>query len=116
MRLLSMVSAGLMLGAAFVVMTAAPAAAHDACVSQGRDVACVRYSHGRIDACDREADGHRVYAVALSGVGDRWTVSDPNGSTPGCGQLWVSNPPIRFFQVCEVVSRYNHVCSPRVRA
>lgn len=100
---------------AFVVVPASPALAHDMCVSQGRDVGCVRYDHRRLDACDREADGHRVYAVATNGLGDRWTVSDPNGADPGCGQRWVPNPPIRFLQVCEMVTQYRHVCSARVR-
>lgn len=100
-----------LLGLMFLIIPAPQAIAHDDCVAQGEDVACVRYNHQRLDACDRELDGNRVYAVAINGRGDRWEVYDDNGSNSGCGHKWVSNPPITYFWVCEVVSSTNHVCS-----
>ena len=52
----------------------------------------------QFEVCDMEADGHGVLGTFV-GPGGTVTVSDPNGSTAGCGLVsgWV---PDRF-QVCE---------------
>ena len=52
----------------------------------------------QFEVCDMEADGHGVRGTFV-GSGGTVTVSDPNGSTAGCGLVsgWV---PDRF-QVCE---------------
>lgn len=77
----------------------APASAHDACVGTPLEpsVACVRHAHKTVDICDRDADGHWVWAeVYLINLGgsepDRTiTVTDTNGSTSGCGHYTASS-------------------------
>jgi len=85
------------------------AEAHDTCVSHPSDpsVVCVRNNHTVADICDRDADGHRVYAhvnVVTSGgqFQDITTGYDPNDSQPGCGQWYTSSayPRIYDIKVC----------------
>lgn len=93
----------IVMGAAGLGLAVAPtsALAHDACIgiSVEPSIACVRNGHKTVDICDRHADGHWVWAqvqlIDLAGSsGDRIiSVSDTNGSAPGCrhftaGELW----------------------------
>jgi hypothetical protein len=71
---------------------AAPAQAHDGCIRQRDNVACTRDGHTTLDACDREADGIWIVAIAYNGRGDRWEIWDTNGSQPGCGNLHKNVP------------------------
>jgi len=83
-----------------VIVPSGPASAHDgACVGVAFEasVACVRNYHRTVDACDRNADGHWVWAEAYvqdgaGSGGDYWLkVDDTNGSASGCGNKTVGS-------------------------
>jgi hypothetical protein len=65
-------------------------------VSQGADYA--KYDGTTLTVCDRERDGHGVYAeyVSRTGVGK---VGDGNGSASPCGTKKIAG--IEKFRVCE---------------
>lgn len=81
------------------------AEAHDTCVEHGQDVACARDNHSRLDACDRESDGHQVrghFTTPLSDPSYYHGSWDPNGANPGCAHDWPATGIVRF-RVCEEV-------------
>ena len=89
---------------AAAMFPASPAAAYGRCAAYGANVACVSVGHHIIDWCDREADGHRVFAqyyinrstVVTTGV-------DANGSRRGCSHQNDVRGIINF-RVCEIGS------------
>lgn len=67
----------------------------------GADFAEVGTRHHTIKWCDREADGHRVYAqYRVEFFGTITTGYDPNGSRPGCGRR-TEGMAIYDYRVCE---------------
>ncbi|MFE1322700.1 hypothetical protein [Kitasatospora phosalacinea] len=75
---------------------------------QGDDYA--KYSSGYLYACDKESDGHGVYAEYWGSGSTHGFVWDGNGASAGCGSLKVT---ITSFRVCEDVSSGDY-CSSRV--
>jgi len=87
-----------------------PAGAHERCVNQGNDTACTRYMNGDthfwLDACDREADGHKVraWADASTFTGPRHGNWDENGADPGCqNDVLAVGSALWWHMVCEEV-------------
>jgi hypothetical protein len=81
------------------------AEAHDTCVQHGADVACAKDNHSRLDACDRESDGHKVrghFTTPLSDPSYYHGSWDPNGANPDCAHDWPATGIVRF-RVCEEV-------------
>ncbi len=78
------------------------AAAHTTCASYGANLACVGASHQLIDWCDRESDGHKVFAqyyvdkstVVTTGVADSSSRCRHQSEVRG----------IVKFRVCEIGS------------
>ncbi|MGW1888413.1 hypothetical protein [Streptomyces sp. NPDC001970] len=54
-------------------------------------------------ACDREADGHGVYAKVWL-VGGYVEISDGNGSANGCGSRAYDRNEVEAIEVCERVT------------
>jgi hypothetical protein len=85
-------------------------------IFQGRDLsntfAVNGYSDFGLRACDREADGNGVYALAYA-YGPNPSVRDWNGSKRGCGN-WRNTTRIQSHQTCE--DRFwNDACSRMYR-
>ena len=78
------------------------AAAHTTCASYGANVACVGVSHHLIDWCDRESDGHRVFAQYYV---DK-SIVVTTGVTAGSGRCRHQSEArgIVKFRVCEIGS------------
>ena len=78
-----------------------------AAVFQGDDWASYIKTSNQFEVCDMEADGRGVLGTFV-GSGGTVTVSDPNGSTAGCGLVsgWVPD----HFRVCENTGQ-GMVCS-----
>jgi len=83
-----------------------PAAAHATCVSYGANVACVGASHQLINWCDRESDGHKVFAQYYV---DKSTVvaTGVTAGSRGCRHQSDVRGIVKF-RVCEIGS----ACSP----
>jgi hypothetical protein len=84
-----------------LVLTAAPAyALHTA--YQGSDYAETTGDHAGIWACDKEADGHGVWAEYYDFTLRLYpALVDPNGSKPGCAFSDIDPQRIYQFRVCE---------------
>ena len=68
------------------------AQAVDVCVAHPSDasVVCVRNNDSTVDACDRDADGHRAYARVITAASQPGFLSpyyDDNDSQPGCANI-----------------------------
>ncbi len=84
-----------------LVLTAAPAYALHT-VYQGSDYAETTGDHTGIWACDREADGHGVWADWYDyGLTYYAGLVDANGSQPGCTFKDIYPKKIMKFRVCE---------------
>jgi hypothetical protein len=73
-----------------MVATSPPAEAHDTCTTHPEgSVACLKDNHTRLDVCDRDSDGHRVYVRRTLNDG---TVMppyyDPDGAGGSCGHVY----------------------------
>jgi len=81
--------------------------AHADCVEDaGGDAACVRDNHSRVDACDREPDGHYVrahYTTQISHPNYYHGPWDSNGSADGCSHVW-PNTSVVQYRICEEVA------------
>ena len=84
-----------------LVLTAAPAhALHTA--YQGSDYAQTTGDHAAIFACDRESDGHGVWADYYDfNLRHYPALVDGNGSQPGCAFSDIYPQHIYQFRVCE---------------
>ena len=82
------------------------AAAQASCVSYGANVACVGASHQLINWCDRESDGHKVFAQYYV---DKSTVvaTGVTAGSRGCRHQSDVRGIVKF-RVCEIGS----ACSP----
>jgi hypothetical protein len=94
----------LTVAAAGVAASALPAQGHGLpCSTHPSDpsVACVPHPHGTIDVCDRDADGHEVWARQYYASPDHVisTPPDPNGSQSGCGHFQRDSASFAY-QVC----------------
>lgn len=101
------VAASLMLVVALGLLIALGAAtqarAADTCISQRGNVACVRQTNTRVDACDHLSNNRRVRAHFITALNrnayyvGKW---DANGAAPGCSQ---TRAPayVLYYQVCE---------------
>jgi hypothetical protein len=105
-KTLAVFSLGLLL-AVLLLISARPdrAAASGFCAQNPPDpsVGCVRTNDTRIiDICDRQADGHYVYAhVYTQGGSGLWiTGYDWNGSAPGCDAYNAGGNGIFKFALC----------------
>jgi hypothetical protein len=81
-----------------LALTAAPAQAHYTYIYHGSDFASVSSDHLRVSACDRENDGHLVYADVLLSNGVRTRVWDGYDSV--CSTRSFSST-VRQFRLCE---------------
>ena len=104
--------AGVVLTALLLAVSASPASAHDQCTAHPSDpdafgsgaansVVCMRYSHTRLDVCDRDRDGHQVWArtYAMFSNAPNPALYDTNGSDPGCGNYGVPLD-MASFNIC----------------
>ena len=78
------------------------ATAHTTCASYGANVACVGVSHQLISWCDRESDGHRVFAQYIVGASTIVTTGVTTSSSRCRHQSEVRG--IVKFRVCEIGS------------
>lgn len=97
---LKLIVAVAMLGAVLGLLSATPADAHPTSVKHGADVAQVGPNHHTITWCDKEGDGHRVYAQYRVEFFTITTGYDPNGNRPGCGRQ-TDSWAIYDYRVCE---------------
>ena len=98
--LAKLIAAIAMSGTTLALLPATAASAHPTSVPHGRDVASVDAGHHTITWCDREADGHRVYAQYRVEFFTITTGYDTNGYRPGCGQA-TDRWAIHSYRVCE---------------
>ncbi|MEV4619733.1 hypothetical protein AB0J74_13625 [Asanoa sp. NPDC049573] len=94
---------------ALLVSTTSTAWAHYQTVSQGYDYAVVYANHFSGAVCDKEADGHSVYAQYQTGL-SIYTITD--GGDAGCDYGNWSSDPASSFRVCEKVPNAKDYCSP----
>lgn len=94
--------------AATVLATGTAAHAHYQTVNQGYDYAVVYADHFSGAVCDKEADGHYVYAQFNHGI-SRTTITD--GGDAGCDYGRWSSDPATSFRVCESVPDAPDYCS-----
>ena len=92
-----------------VLATGTAAQAHYATVSQGYDYAVVYADHFSGAVCDKEADGHSVYAQFAHGI-SMTTIDD--GGDAGCDSGRWSSDAASSFRVCEKVPNAADYCSP----
>lgn len=102
---LMFVGASVLAASGVMLASAPPAAAHDTCVAHPSDpsVACLRSDHSIVDACDRQSDGHQVWARVHYSNGDIVSFFDTNGANSGCGNYplaWYSNGFAISYNVC----------------
>jgi len=96
---------------AVVVATGTAAQAHYSAVYQGYDYAVVYADHFSGAVCDKEDDGHYVYAQFNHGL-SQTTITD--GGDPGCDYGRWSSDAASSFRVCESVPNAKDYCSPWV--
>jgi hypothetical protein len=94
---------------AMVLATGSAAQAHYEAVYQGYDYAVVYADHFSGAVCDKEADGHSVYAQFSHGLSGT-TLTD--GGDAGCDYGNWSSDPASSFRVCEKVPNAKDYCSP----
>ena len=84
-----------------LVVTASPSyASHTA--YQGSDYAQTDFDHAGISACDKESDGHGVWAEYKDFTLRLYpALVDSNGSKPGCAYNYLGSQRIYQFRVCE---------------
>ena len=97
---------GLLVGGtvAALVLSAAPAGAYSGPAYQGSDYAqTIGTNDDIIQVCDRESDGHGVYADYYLNTGAHRTLTDGNGSASPCYiDDWTTSPYwITRYRVCE---------------
>jgi hypothetical protein len=95
---------------AVIFATGTAAQAHYEVVHQGYDYAVIYADHFSGAVCDKEADGHYVYAQFVHGVSPVTTITD--GGDPGCDYGGWSDDRAREFRVCESVPNAKDYCSP----
>jgi hypothetical protein len=104
-RVCSLAGASVLVVSGVMLASAAPAAAHDTCIGHPSDssVACLRSDHLVVDACDRDSDGHQVWARVHYSNGAIVSFFDTNGATPDCGNYvpaWYANGFYISYNVC----------------
>jgi len=99
---ISCVIAAAILAGGAVVGSASPAAAHGGCASYGANAACVSAGQRMIFWCDRESDGHRVFAQYYADKSSLVTTG-VTGNGRGCRQQSDVSKIVRF-RVCEIGS------------
>lgn len=101
-----------LLASALLLATEKPASAHYQQVFQGSDYAVVYADHFSGAVCDKEVDGHYVYAQWVAGA-SRFTATD--GGDPGCDyKRWASDAASEF-RVCESIAGRKDPCSDWAR-
>jgi hypothetical protein len=105
------IAVGAVFGVVGAALLAGPAAAHDTSASvracgPGGLITCgsggVKNLHTEVYACDSYADGYGLRVYFRRSDGQSSSVSDPNGSSSGCGDVIVTSraTPVVSYQVC----------------
>jgi hypothetical protein len=112
---LGLAGALVLLAAAVVFLASAPpAAAHDTCTHHHSDpdafgsgapnsVVCLRVYHTRLDVCDRDPDGHVVWARVHYSNGAIGRFEDYNGANGDCYQHYPPTSPTVYpisYNIC----------------
>jgi hypothetical protein len=92
-----------------ILATGTAAQAHYEAIYQGSDYAVIYADHFSGAVCDKEADGHYVYAQFVHGVSPVTTITD--GGDPGCDYGSWSDDRAREFRVCESVPNAKDYCT-----
>lgn len=103
LRAAGVVVAGLMA----TMLQSTPAHAHYDYLYQGRDVLSVSDDHRTGTVCDREQDGHYVYAW-FYGAGSRYGEKD--GGDPGCDEIFVYPQSFNAVKFCEAIPGRKDPC------
>lgn len=88
---------------AVMLVGSPPALAHDTCTTHAEgSVACLKDSHTRLDVCDRDSDGHRVYVRRTLNDGTIMPpYYDPDGAGGYCGHVYGSwGSSLYAYNVC----------------
>jgi hypothetical protein len=104
MRKLSILVLAVVGGLLAMLVLAPPASAYSGPLYHTYDYAKTYYTNDDIiQVCDREADGHGVYAEYYLSSGAFKSVVDGNGSAAGCGvNDWTAYPWwVTRYRVCE---------------
>jgi hypothetical protein len=97
--------------------SASPAVAHDTCSFHPTDpsVACLKDNHTRVDACDRDSDGHVVWARVTYSNGSTVSFQDTNGANPGCGNYYPANYNNGYYIAYNICVQYEGCGQPFYR-
>jgi hypothetical protein len=109
MRRASLMSVGLAVIAMVGVMAQGAAQAHTQTTRQGSDYAVTSADHKTGWVCDRERDGHYVYAWWVTGVGGKHGEKD--GGDRGCDKVDLGGFGAESVKVCESVPGKKDPCA-----
>ena len=94
-----------------VLLAASPAAAHDAVIVVSGGYGQLLQQHTTVRACDTRDDQVTIRVDVRTSAGASGSVTDMNGATAGCGQVFLIAGTVTLWRVCAGAA-----CTPWMRS